>query len=92
MDQHFDIVRWMSPNVPPEYQFHVAGKKVAVNILIAMDSGSIWDGEYSDGDWYAMGIRLNQCKIVAWCHYPAHPTIKIIRRESPSEYRQNGEI
>ena len=60
---------WHSPDVTPEYGFNIMGKS-AVQLLIKLKAGAIFEGDYTDGNWNIMGVTVKVDLIDCWCYFP----------------------
>lgn len=56
-------------SVEPKYSTRI-GKKQFVNLLLLDNHGIVWNGDYTDGNWYIFGIQADVKNIAGYAHYP----------------------
>ena len=67
-------VEWFPVDTPPPYEFQVGGRPIAASLILALDDGGVWPGDYTDGQWAVFGTQVPQTRVVAWCRFPRHPS------------------
>jgi hypothetical protein len=56
----------------PEHTAHIGGKPPAGVIVCA--NGSVWDGQYIDGEWKIAGVSVAKEMVSHWMPYPDSPS------------------
>lgn len=59
---------WETPDNPPKYDNQMYGKPF-VHVLI-LCQGVVFNGHYTDGEWFILGAESCKEFIDGWCYYP----------------------